>query len=337
MKNKIKSTKLILTFIVVNVFFSSHLFAQDIVILRNGDEFKAKVEEVSDDVIKYYKWENLKGAKYSLKKADVFMIRYQTGYVEKYINKTPENTQIQSKEKKEIIEVQVQNDNLNYLSLSNLKLDLFANIGSLYLFEINGLQRELSLSSSNNSYFEFGVGFKKELKNNGFFGIDLVLGNQNYSVDAPYFYQKTKSSIPNNNVLSNWNITDKLRLYKLGVQTSFAIADKQDLNRLKMSVGLSDIIGQNFNASYEYRVVQTNSNETHVDLETTFSSAFNIDANLKYEHKIRKGLGVEFNLGLSYFPISGTKQIQDWNGNTKYEFNEFHFLQIKYGVGLLLY
>lgn len=336
MKNKIKSTKLILIFIVVNLFFSSQLCAQDIVILRNGDEFKAKVEEVSDDVIKYYKWENLKGAKYSVKKADVFMIRYQTGYVEKYTVEKPEISKVEPEKKKE--------ENPKRKELSNslekpdsLKLDLFVNTGSVYLFEINGLQRDLCLSASNNSYFEFGIGFKKSLKNNNFLGVDFVLGNQNYYVDAPYFYQKIKSSIPYNNVLSNWNIMDRLRLYKIGLASSYTIENKKANHRFKMGFGLSGIIIQDFTSNYEYQELKQYSITEHFDISTMFSNSINVESNIKYEKRILNNLGIEFNLGLSYFPVSSTKQIQDWHGNTRYEFNDFHFLQIKYGVGLLLY
>ncbi len=53
--------------------------AQDVIIKRNGDEIKAKVEQVLDAEVKYRKFENLTGPLYSMPKADIFMIRYENG------------------------------------------------------------------------------------------------------------------------------------------------------------------------------------------------------------------------------------------------------------------
>jgi hypothetical protein len=52
---------------------------QDIIVQKNGDEIKAKVEQVLDSEIKYRKFDNLSGPLYSIKKAEVFMIRYENG------------------------------------------------------------------------------------------------------------------------------------------------------------------------------------------------------------------------------------------------------------------
>ena len=199
------------------------------------------------------------------------------------------------------------------------------------------MQQDLCLSSTNNSYVEFGVGLKKQLKNNRVFALDLVLGNQYYYVDAPFFYQKTKSSIPYNNVLSNWNIMDRVRLYKIGLASAYSFEDKKENQRLKIGVGISGIIIQDFTSNYEYQELKQYSSKEHFDISNMFSNTLNLESNIKYEKRILNNLGIEFNLGLSYFPVSSTMQIQDWHGNTRYEFNDFHFLQIKYGVGLLLY
>lgn len=55
------------------------LFAQDLIILKNGDEIKSSVTEVGFDVIKYKKYENLAGPEYILEKSKVFMIKYVNG------------------------------------------------------------------------------------------------------------------------------------------------------------------------------------------------------------------------------------------------------------------
>lgn len=55
------------------------LRAQDIIIKNNGDEIKSKVIEINDNEIKYKTFENLDGPLYTMKKSEVFMIRYQNG------------------------------------------------------------------------------------------------------------------------------------------------------------------------------------------------------------------------------------------------------------------
>ncbi|MDR1273909.1 MAG: hypothetical protein LBK12_05100 [Odoribacteraceae bacterium] len=55
------------------------LHAQDIITLKNGDEIKAKVQEVGLADVKYKKFENLTGPTYTLMKTEIFMIKYENG------------------------------------------------------------------------------------------------------------------------------------------------------------------------------------------------------------------------------------------------------------------
>ncbi|MEP5612170.1 MAG: hypothetical protein ABJP45_07965 [Cyclobacteriaceae bacterium] len=61
------------------VFFGHILSAQDVIVMKNGDELNARVEEVGTSAIKYKKFENLDGPTYSVNKNSVFMIRYENG------------------------------------------------------------------------------------------------------------------------------------------------------------------------------------------------------------------------------------------------------------------
>ena len=51
----------------------------DLIILTNGDELLGKVTEIGIDAVKYKKCDNLEGPLISLKKSDVFMIKYPNG------------------------------------------------------------------------------------------------------------------------------------------------------------------------------------------------------------------------------------------------------------------
>lgn len=59
--------------------FAFHLSAQDYIMLLNGDEIKSKVLEINDQNIKYKKYFNLTGPTYTLKKSEIFLIKYQSG------------------------------------------------------------------------------------------------------------------------------------------------------------------------------------------------------------------------------------------------------------------
>lgn len=69
------------TLMILSLFIFSGLsaYAQDIIVKKNGEEIRSKVEQVLDAEIKYRKAENSTGPLYSVKKSDVFMIRYENG------------------------------------------------------------------------------------------------------------------------------------------------------------------------------------------------------------------------------------------------------------------
>ena len=59
--------------------FGLSAMAQDIIVLKNGDEIKSIVREVEDDFVLYKKWEDQTDYLIYLKKDEVFMIKYQNG------------------------------------------------------------------------------------------------------------------------------------------------------------------------------------------------------------------------------------------------------------------
>jgi hypothetical protein len=67
---------LLLLILLLNV---AKIYAQDIIILKSGDEIKSMVVEVLSDQIKYKKFENKQGPSYGIEKSKIFMIRYANG------------------------------------------------------------------------------------------------------------------------------------------------------------------------------------------------------------------------------------------------------------------
>lgn len=58
---------------------TAQMFAQDIIIMRNGKEIQAKVAKINNDNIEYKKWTNQYGPIYTVPKQDVFLIKYVNG------------------------------------------------------------------------------------------------------------------------------------------------------------------------------------------------------------------------------------------------------------------
>lgn len=83
-----KNLKTILIVLFITIGCKS--FSQDIIIKNDKTELKVKVLELTDDVIKYRKFEMLDGPIYSIKKPDVFMIIYKNGTKEYIENKQKE-------------------------------------------------------------------------------------------------------------------------------------------------------------------------------------------------------------------------------------------------------
>jgi len=55
------------------------MFAQDIIIMKDGSETQAIVIEVGIDEVRYKRFDNQEGPDYLLRKSDIFMIRYENG------------------------------------------------------------------------------------------------------------------------------------------------------------------------------------------------------------------------------------------------------------------
>jgi hypothetical protein len=67
---------------------SALCFSQDIVVFREkAPQITIKVIEISNSIIKYKKWENLKGPTYNLPVSSILLIKYANGSVEVFDDK----------------------------------------------------------------------------------------------------------------------------------------------------------------------------------------------------------------------------------------------------------
>jgi hypothetical protein len=73
--------KFLMTAMLFIVFCSISIcsFAQDVIVLKTGNEIQALVQEIGLNDVKYKKFDNQAGPVYMLKKSEIFMIKYVNG------------------------------------------------------------------------------------------------------------------------------------------------------------------------------------------------------------------------------------------------------------------
>jgi hypothetical protein len=76
---------------------AASVFAQDVITLKNGEDIEALVQEIGEVDVKYKKFDNPNGPNYTLKKAEIFMIRYANGSKDVFVdNTTPPPVSVES-------------------------------------------------------------------------------------------------------------------------------------------------------------------------------------------------------------------------------------------------
>jgi hypothetical protein len=78
--------KKVFIILVVVLGFAMSTHAQDVITLKNGDDIQAVVQEVGETEIKYKKYENVNGPTYTMRKSEIFMIRYANGSKDVFTN-----------------------------------------------------------------------------------------------------------------------------------------------------------------------------------------------------------------------------------------------------------
>ena len=78
------------------MLFNFSIMAQDVIVLKNGDEIHALIQEIGIDDIKYKKLDNKTGPNYILKKSEIFIIKYANGSKEMFFNTASDFSTTQS-------------------------------------------------------------------------------------------------------------------------------------------------------------------------------------------------------------------------------------------------
>lgn len=111
-------------------FATSLLFAQDVIIKRNGDEIKSKVLEINQNTIKYKEFDFQDGPIRNISINDVFMIIYENGKRESFKKPVQQPA---------VAEIETENNNINTNPAKE--------------------QKEITKKRYNGSYFMLGTGY----------------------------------------------------------------------------------------------------------------------------------------------------------------------------------
>lgn len=133
--------------------------AQDIITLRNGEDIQALVQEINDNDIKYKKFDNPNGPNYTLKKSEVFMIRYKNGSKDVFSTESTSTPSIAPSSKSEQIP-----------SVNNLKTEWYRigdkDIEMLNFFKSNNYMKH---------YNDFKSACNKSNVGNGILGVGAMV------------------------------------------------------------------------------------------------------------------------------------------------------------------
>ena len=162
-------------------------FSQDIIVLKNGDDIQAIVQKVGIDEVEYKKFDNPNGPNYTLKKSDIFSIKFVNGSKDVFTESAPTAPEPAANQP----EIQSRRDsNIDYAAFTRLRDDddameefLRNNDAELYKkFHTGASLREtgkvllgvgLGLTASGIVLFAIGV---NQNNNNDDNGAGLVLG-----------------------------------------------------------------------------------------------------------------------------------------------------------------
>ena len=95
--------------------FGFSAMAQDVIVLKNGDEIKSLVQEIGTEYVKYKRFDNQTGPVYNVAKTEIFMIKYENGTKDVF-NEVAKPPEPKAEPPKQTYQEEVVNNNDNPLT-----------------------------------------------------------------------------------------------------------------------------------------------------------------------------------------------------------------------------
>jgi hypothetical protein len=181
MKTRLEVFSHKLSIAVLFFFIALATQAQDYIYMKDGSEYKAKVEEITPDIIKFKKFDQPDGPVRTVKVEDVISIKYQDG-TEEVFTKTIEN--------KQVVETEKEHNTEQYVYTYEAVEEEGEPEKPKSKFELNGHDKYVSLGAGfGNSYG--GAGTRFQFRVGGIVGFGLHTGLGVYP--RPFFSPGTGS------------------------------------------------------------------------------------------------------------------------------------------------
>ncbi len=181
MKTRLEVFSHKLSIVVLFFFIALATQAQDYIFMKDGSEYKAKVEEITPDIIKFKKFDQPDGPVRTVKVQDVISIKYQDG-TEEVFAKTIEN--------KQIVETEKEHNTEQYVYTYEAVEEEGEPEKTKSKFQLNGHDKYVSLGAGfGNSYG--GAGTRFQFRVGGIVGFGLHTGLGVYP--RPFFNPGTGS------------------------------------------------------------------------------------------------------------------------------------------------
>ena len=235
LKTKMKKLILLLTLSTI----TSIAFAQDNIVLKNGDEIVAKIFEVGESNIKYKKFNNQDGPIYTKSKDEIFYIKYSNGDKEMFANNLNTKSSNNTINKKVLIsgrsifnytntfKVDSEDGNASLFAASNLELT--ASVGGFLTrnFVLGGSLSYQSASAGGSSNDAIAIGpFIRGYANDFYSQVGYAISKGSNVFSAGFGYQvflnKSKSVSLNPTILyfsrtyQDYNMFDGWGYYNIG-------------------------------------------------------------------------------------------------------------------------
>jgi hypothetical protein len=277
--------------------FNISIYAQDNITLKNGDEIKSKVLEVTTTEVKYKKYDNLDGPIYTISKSDILFIKYENGQKDVF-NDTKEETNTST-------------NNTTNNTNSKRKMFLF----SLDLYGGDGFERVKTLYI-NNEYIYIRPGGGAGI--GGTFGCNIT---DNFNISL--------SSLAEKNRTLKYTKTEHSDFNRFIVRSTFKYKVFAPQNSyFNFGAGLGVYTSVTFPSDY------TDINKTDaLYYKTAFGPHLQFDYQLLFANK---GWSVNFGL-ICYFVNYKLDYYSDINGNIIQPANVYSIYQKLNGSGIDLF
>jgi len=280
-------------YIILIMFFITgwtyFIYAQDLIILRDGNSIEANVLEISPTEIRYKRFDHLEGPTIVIMTADVLSIRYENGRTE-IINNIVQNTNIFP------TDVQTINQNRLNSRLNTIGVMLGYQGVSAFGFALNG-----TISPLNYTFFDFNLGL-------GFNSFSFN-GRVNFNVYVPFriggWYAGAGIGGGYNELLGGF--------FAGNVTTGFILFNWLNI-AYTLQIGTFDgIVNHNASVGYTYRFRSQDNYMANIELDSS-----DIETNQTLQETRSSNNGIE-NLVSFKLSLGGFIGVFGWDGVEDYD------------------